>query len=97
MIQGTEQLCIRQVGNGRSLLLIHGLLMNGDMFEPVLESLSKGYHVLVPDLRGFGRSGQLAPPYTVEQHARDLEQLLKSLSISSTVVLGYSQGGVVAG
>lgn len=96
MIQDTEPLWIRQLGNGKSLLLVHGLLMNGDMFEPVLESLSMNYHVLVPDLRGFGRSGHLAPPYTVEQHARDLEKLLMSLSISSTVVLGYSQGGVVA-
>jgi pimeloyl-ACP methyl ester carboxylesterase len=96
MIQDNEQLWVKQLGNGRTLLLIHGLLMNGDMFEPVLESLMKNYHVLVPDLRGFGRSGQLAPPYTVEQHAQDLEKLLKSLSISSIVVLGYSQGGVVA-
>ena len=96
MIQDTQQLFIRQLGNGRSLLLIHGLLVNGEIFEPVLESLSKNYYILVPDLRGFGRSGHLAPPYTVEQHARDLGQLLKALSISSTVVLGYSQGGVVA-
>lgn len=66
------------------------------MFEPVLESLANDYRVLTPDLRGSGRSGHLAPPYTVEQHARDLARLLASLSISSTVVLGYSQGGAVA-
>jgi pimeloyl-ACP methyl ester carboxylesterase len=49
--------------------------MSGDMFEPVLESLSKDYRVLVPDLRGFGRSGHLAPPYTVAQHAYDLTNM----------------------
>ena len=96
MIQGAEKLHIRQAGSGPSLLLVHGLLMNGDMFEPVLESLANDHRVLMPDLRGFGRSGHLAPPYTVEQQAHDLAQSLKSLSISSTAVLGYSQGGAVA-
>jgi 3-oxoadipate enol-lactonase len=70
--------------------------MNGDMFEPVIEELSTNYRVLAPDLRGFGRSGHLAPPSTVDQHAHDLAQVLTSLSIPSAVVLGYSQGGVVA-
>lgn len=96
MNRDNAQLYLFQAGKGRSLLLIHGLMMNGDMFEPVLESLSKDFHVLVPDLRGFGRSGHLAPPDTVEQHAYDLAEMLKSLPITSTVVLGYSQGGVIA-
>lgn len=96
MLQRTGQLYFRQMGNGSPLLLLHGLLMNGDMFEPVLESLSKRHCVLIPDLRGFSRSGHLAPPYTVEQHTNDLAQLLKTMSISSTAVLGYSQGGLVA-
>jgi 3-oxoadipate enol-lactonase len=91
-----EQLHLKQAGNGMPLLLIHGLLMNGEMFEPIVEKLAQNCHVLVPDLRGFGRSKQLAPPYTVEQHARDLACLLNSWSIPSTVVLGYSQGGAVA-
>ena len=96
MSLANELLWLQQAGKGKSLLLIHGLLMNGDMFAPVLDRLSKNYRVLAPDLRGFGRSGNLAPPYTVEQHAHDLAQLLKSMSIESTVVLGYSQGGLVA-
>ena len=96
MIQDVGQLYIKQTGTGPSLLLVHGLLLNGDMFQPILEGLADDYRILAPDLRGFGRSGHLPPPYTVKQHADDLAQLLACLSISSTVVLGYSQGGTVA-
>jgi pimeloyl-ACP methyl ester carboxylesterase len=96
MTRDVEQLYSRQAGNGASLLLIHGLLMNGDMFEPVLAGLANDYRVLAPDLRGFGRSGHFGPPCTVEQHADDLARLLKSQSISSTIALGYSQGGAIA-
>jgi 3-oxoadipate enol-lactonase len=96
MMPAHESLYSKQVGNGPAILLIHGLLMNGDMFEPVVEKLSSEYFVVTPDLRGFGRSGHLSPPDTVEQHAADLAELLRSISISSAIVVGYSQGGVVA-
>ena len=96
MTSSTDQLYLKQAGSGTPLLLIHGLLVNGDMFASVFDAFAKSYHVLVPDLRGHGQSKHLAPPYTVEQHAHDLAMLLKSLSISSAIVLGYSQGGAVA-
>jgi len=66
------------------------------MFTPVFDKFAESYRVLAPDLRGHGQSKDLGPPYTVEQHAHDLATLLESRSISSAVVLGYSQGGAVA-
>lgn len=96
MTLDTEQLYLRQAGNGTPLLLIHGLLVNGDMFMSVFDIFANSYHVLVPDLRGHGQSKHLMPPYTVERYAHDLAMLLKSLSITSVIVLGYSQGGAVA-
>jgi pimeloyl-ACP methyl ester carboxylesterase len=66
------------------------------MFDPVMPSLSAHHHVIVPDLRGHGRSGALPGPYTVEQLARDLAQLLDDLQVEVAHVLGYSQGGAVA-
>ncbi|WP_176226856.1 alpha/beta fold hydrolase [Candidatus Hakubella thermalkaliphila] len=93
---GTEQLYFRQSGSGTPFLLIHGLLVNGDMFMPVFDTFARRYCVLAPDLRGYSRSKYLGPPYTVAQHAHDLAVLLKSRSISSAIVLGYSNGGTVA-
>lgn len=92
----TDPLYWRQAGNGPPLLLIHGLLLTGAMFEPVQDALASSFRVLAPDLRGAGRSRPLPPPDTVAQHARDLAAGLHALSLSSVAVLGYSQGGAVA-
>jgi len=83
-------------GQGPPLLLVHGLLVTGEMFEPVLERLAAHHRVIVPDLRGHGRSRDLPPPYTVPQLAADLASLLEELGIDATAVLGYSQGGAIA-
>lgn len=89
-------LFFHQSGAGTPLLLIHGLMVTGAMYDPVLPALSAHYNVIVPDLRGHGRSGALSEPYSVEQLAYDLAQLLDDLQIDATHVLGYSQGGAVA-
>lgn len=91
-----ERLFVQQVGAGTPLLLIHGLMVSGKMYQPVLPSLETHYHLIVPDLRGHGRSGALPGPYSVEQLARDLVQVLNDLQIDAADILGYSQGGAVA-
>jgi pimeloyl-ACP methyl ester carboxylesterase len=89
-------LFVEQLGTGPPLLLIHGLMVSGAMYQDVLPALARHYRLIVPDLRGHGRSGALAGPYSVEQLARDLAQLLDDLQVDKAHVLGYSQGGAVA-
>lgn len=83
-------------GSGPPLLLVHGLMVTGEMFEPVTDHFATRHRVIVPDLRGHGRSRGLPPPYAAAQLACDLSQLLDHLGIDSTAVLGYSQGGAIA-
>jgi len=83
-------------GSGPPLLLVHGLMVTGEMFDGVLERFAARHRVIVPDLRGHGRSRELPPPYTVAQLAEDLTKILDHLGIASAAVLGYSQGGPVA-
>jgi pimeloyl-ACP methyl ester carboxylesterase len=83
-------------GDGIPLLLIHGLMVSGEMYQPMSPALSTHHRVIVPDLRGHGRSGSLPGPYQVDQLAYDLAQLLDDLQVDVVNVLGYSQGGAVA-
>jgi 3-oxoadipate enol-lactonase len=49
-------------GKGPPLSLVHGLMITGEMFEPVIEQFATRHRVIVPDLRGRGRSRGLPPP-----------------------------------
>jgi pimeloyl-ACP methyl ester carboxylesterase len=92
----TELISFNEYGSGPPLLLVHGLMMTGEMFKTVIEPLATRHHLIVPDLRGHGRSRGLPPPYTSAQLAADLSNLLGHLHIDSTAVLGYSHGGAIA-
>jgi pimeloyl-ACP methyl ester carboxylesterase len=91
-----DALAFTERGSGPPLLLVHGMMVSGEMFEPVIEHLATRHRVVVPDLRGNGRSRSLPPPYTAPQLAFDLSRLLDHLGIESTAVLGYSHGGAIA-
>jgi pimeloyl-ACP methyl ester carboxylesterase len=71
-------------------------MVSGEMFEPVIDRFAIRHRVIVPDLRGHGRSRKLPGPYTASQLASDLSRLLDHLAIDTTAVLGYSQGGAIA-
>ena len=92
----SDLLYLTERGSGPPLLLVHGLMVTGEMFEPVIEHFATRHRVIVPDLRGHGRSRGLAPPYTAAQLASDLSRLLDHLGIDSTAMLGYSYGGAIA-
>ena len=83
-------------GSGPPLLLIHGLMVTGEMFEPVMDYFAARHRVIVPDLRGHGRSRGLPPPYTAGELAFDLRRLFDHLNIGTADILGYSQGGAIA-
>jgi 3-oxoadipate enol-lactonase len=87
---------VRQVGTGRPLVLLHGLLVSGELFDPLVEAWSARHRLIVPDLRGHGRSAALPGPYSVGRLAADIVDLLDRLAVPRADVLGYSQGGTVA-
>lgn len=92
----SERVDFRDCGSGPPLLLIHGLMVSGEMFLPVVDHLSTRHRLIIPDLRGYGLSRKLPPPHTSAQLAADLARLLDDLGIASTAVLGYSHGGAIA-
>ncbi len=93
---GTE-LAVEERGSGVSLLLVHGFPLDGTMWNAQMEGLADRCRVIVPDLRGFGRSGKSPPPLTMEQLADDLVAVLDALGVDEPVVLcGLSMGGYVA-
>jgi pimeloyl-ACP methyl ester carboxylesterase len=83
-------------GRGLPVLLFHAFPLTGDLFQPQVEALSDRYRFIVPDLRGFGRSGLGQGPTEMSLLARDGLALLDALGVPSAVVGGVSMGGYAA-
>ena len=88
-------------GAGPPLLMLHGYPQNHYMWHKVAPSLAKNYTIVLPDLRGYGKS--LAPRgnenhynYSKRIMANDLKGLMTQLNFRKFCVVGHDRGARVA-
>lgn len=81
-------------GTGTPVLLLHGLGSRGQDWGLVAPGLL-GHRVVIPDVRGHGRSGKPAGDYGVPLFARDIAALCAHLGLSRVHVVGLSMGGMI--
>lgn len=92
---------LRRGGDGPPLLLLHGNPQTHAMWHAVAPGLARRFHVVCPDLRGYG--GSFKPPasadhaaYAKREMARDMVELMAHLGHRSFFVAGHDRGGRVA-
>jgi pimeloyl-ACP methyl ester carboxylesterase len=83
-------------GAGRPLVLLHGGLGSGEMFEPIMPQLAERHQVVAPDLQGHGRTADIDRPLDIRVMADDIAALIDHLGLDRPDVVGYSLGGGVA-
>lgn len=80
-------------GEGEPLLLLHGYTGASTDWAFCFDELTSKYRLIIPDLRGHGRSTNPSGTYTQRQAARDMQALLDHLGIGSFQGIGTSGGG----
>jgi len=93
---GGIELYYESTGAGDAVVLLHGLGSYVGDWRPQVEALSDSFRIIAVDLRGHGRSGKPAGPYSVPQFAADVAALIRALDVGSAHVVGLSLGGAVA-
>lgn len=103
------ELAYHEVGEGRPVILLHGLFSSADMnwikFGHAERIAAEGFRVIMADLRAHGQSGA---PHEADKYpqgilARDLQELVGHLGVSEFDIGGFSLGsritieGVIAG
>lgn len=79
-----------------AVLMIHGFNVQGHTWDPIANELAEDYRVIVPDLRGHGRSSWAVDGYFVSNFVADLIGLLDDLGIRQCHVVGHSLGARIA-
>jgi pimeloyl-ACP methyl ester carboxylesterase len=82
-------------GAGEPLVLLHGFTgAGGDWAHAFdLDELARRYQLILPDLRGHGRSTNPAGTFTHRQCALDLATFLDRLGVGRIRAIGLSLGG----
>ena len=85
----------QESGEGKPLIIIHGLFGSADNWRSMAKYFSRFYHVISVDLRNHGRS-----PHSDQQDfsvmAEDIKELCEAMELGQVSILGHSLGGKVA-
>lgn len=82
-------------GEGPPLLLLHGFFTHSQVWKPFIDTFSNAYRLIIPDLRGHGRSTNPSDQFTHRQSALDIYALLDQLEIDHFRAMGISTGGQI--
>ena len=80
----------------RSAIFIHGFTGSHDGFQYIIPHL-KQFHVIAPDLPGFGESKLWEDTWTIDELARRVNEFVRELGLSEPpFLISHSMGGLVA-
>ncbi len=93
---GNVRIRYYQTGEGRDVLLIHGLPGIIEDWMPVVNLLEKHYRVTVIDRPGHGFSTGEGLDGSLEQNITIIYALIKALGLKNLILAGHSYGGAIA-
>jgi pimeloyl-ACP methyl ester carboxylesterase len=82
--------------NSKPLLLLHGIGASAERWIRVIPTLSKYFHVIAPDIIGFGYSDKPTIEYTMDLLLDFFDKFLLNLNIPKISLVGSSFGGHLA-
>jgi pimeloyl-ACP methyl ester carboxylesterase len=89
------QLYFEVHGHGEPLLLLHGFSGSSQDWSSLTTGWGEHFQLIIPDLRGHGRSSILSKPFRFDEAAADVFALMDHLGVGTIKGLGISGGGNV--
>jgi non-heme chloroperoxidase len=96
-VEKNVKLHVTDLGEGKTVVLIHGWPLSDAMYEYQYQDLvQKGFRVVGITLRGFGKSDKPYGKYDYDVYADDIKVILDKLNIKDATLGGFSMGGAIA-
>lgn len=89
------ELNYKVLGEGRDLIILHGLFGSLDNWMSLAKAWSKDFKVWIIDQRNHGKSPH-TDKFSYQLMSEDLEELMQEHDISDPIILGHSMGGKTA-
>ena len=83
-------------GHGEPVVLVHGVGMAGEIWQPQVAELARRFQVVTYDMLGHGGSDLPPDGVRLEAYAEQLRALLDHLDVACADVVGHSMGALVA-
>src|SRR5579863_1151052 len=80
-------------GNGPPVVLLHPFPANHELWLPIASRLASRYQLILPDLRGHGKSSLGSGPATMQKHAADIARVMDDAGVDRAPLIGVSIGG----
>ncbi len=94
---GSDRIVYLEGGRGEMVLLLHGYGGSKDMWIDFAQLLTPDYHVVIPDLAGFGESTKRSGEnYNIDAQVKRLDRFVQALQLERFHVAGNSMGGTIA-
>lgn len=91
----TVELFFEETGQGMPVVLLHGYPLDHSIWQPLIPMMEDEAHLIMPDLRGHGRSPVPDGVYSMRCMEEDVLALLDRLRIQKVILAGHSMGGYV--
>lgn len=79
-----------------ALFFLHGAAMDHAMFNSQYDAFTDDYHIITWDARGHGASRPVEGKFGLNDLARDCLGILDDLGASEAILVGQSEGGMIA-
>lgn len=89
------KLNFKKLGQGRPLIILHGLLGMLDNWQSIGKILSEKYEVFLVDARNHGHSPH-SDEFSYKAMAEDILEMMDCKALETAIIIGHSMGGKTA-
>lgn len=94
-VDSSVQLQVLDWGGSETPIVLLGCYLSAHIYDDFAPKLTNGFHVYAITRRGIGESDKPATGYTVQRSANDVLEVLDSLNIQRSILVGHSCAGQI--
>jgi pimeloyl-ACP methyl ester carboxylesterase len=83
-------------GSGKPLIFLHGIMGTSQVWKPYVPLLSNDFNIILPDVRGHGKTENPSKKIDLHSMADDIAALIDALKLDKPFLCGWSTGGDIS-